>query len=98
MRSRHSFVFAGSSSYTNISIIFGSNMPARAMGKNETARAAGHRRGGRPRTATASARIYSDLRAELVSLRRRPGETISETEIAIAYGVSRTPVREAILK
>lgn len=33
-----------------------------------------------------------------VSLRRRPGEAISEAEIALAYGVSRTPVREAILK
>ena len=42
--------------------------------------------------------IYSDLRAELVSLRRRPGEAISEAEIALSYGVSRTPVREAILK
>lgn len=73
-------------------------MPARAMRKSETTRAAGHRRGGRPRAATASARIYSDLRSELVSLRRRPGEAILEAEIALSYGVSRTPVREAILK
>src|SRR6185312_4325053 len=56
------------------------------------------RRNGRPRTATASSRIYADLRAELVSLQRRPGEAISEAEIALSYGVSRTPVREAILK
>ena len=57
-----------------------------------------HRRNGRPRTATAAARIYLNLRAELVSLQRRPGEAISEAEIALSYGVSRTPVREAILK
>jgi DNA-binding GntR family transcriptional regulator len=56
------------------------------------------RRNGRPRTATAASRIYGDLRAELVSLARRPGEAISEAEIALSYGVSRTPVREAILK
>jgi GntR family transcriptional regulator, rspAB operon transcriptional repressor len=56
------------------------------------------RRNGRPRAATASARIYSDLRAELVSMERRPGEVISEAQIALSYGVSRTPVREAILK
>ena len=56
------------------------------------------RRNGRPRTATAASRIYADLRAELVSLQRRPGEAISEAEIALSYGVSRTPVREAILK
>jgi DNA-binding GntR family transcriptional regulator len=58
----------------------------------------GSRRGGRPRAATAAARIHADLRAELVALKRRPGAPISEAEIALAYGVSRTPVREAILK
>jgi len=50
------------------------------------------------RAATASALIYADLRAELVSLKRLPGEPLSESEVAIAYGVSRTPVREAILR
>ena len=79
-------------------------MPARATKKTEAktetlARpAAGPRRAGRPRAATAAARIYSDLRAELVSLQRHPGEAVSEAEIALSYGVSRTPVREAILK
>lgn len=58
----------------------------------------GNRRRGPPRTATAASRIYADLRLELVSLQRRPGDAISEAEIALAYGVSRTPVREAILK
>jgi GntR family transcriptional regulator, rspAB operon transcriptional repressor len=76
-------------------------MPARVAKKAEAvlrSATAGHRRSGRPRGANASSRIYSDLRAELVSLRRRPGEVISEAEIALSYGVSRTPVREAILK
>jgi DNA-binding GntR family transcriptional regulator len=76
-------------------------MPARVTKKTETALrsiTAGRRRSGRPRTATAASKIYSDLRTELVSLQRRPGEVISEAEIAISYGVSRTPVREAILK
>jgi GntR family transcriptional regulator, rspAB operon transcriptional repressor len=74
-------------------------MPARASKKAEASSAAqGVRRSGRPRGATAASRIYSDLRAELVSLRRPPGEPISEAEIALSYGVSRTPVREAILK
>jgi DNA-binding GntR family transcriptional regulator len=56
------------------------------------------RRGRGPRRTTASSRIYSELRDELVSLQRRPGEAISEAEIALSYGLSRTPVREAILK
>jgi DNA-binding GntR family transcriptional regulator len=76
-------------------------MPARATKKSETvprSATAGHRRNGRPRTATAASRIYADLRAELVSMQRHPGEVISEAEIALSYGVSRTPVREAILK
>jgi GntR family transcriptional regulator, rspAB operon transcriptional repressor len=73
-------------------------MAARGMAKTETTRSTGGMRHGRPRTATAASRIYADLRSELVSLQRRPGEAVSEAEIALAYGVSRTPVREAILK
>src|SRR3982075_1752262 len=73
-------------------------MPARVTKTALRSVAAGHRRSGRPRAATASSKIYSDLRTELVSLQRRPGEVISEAEIALSYGMSRTPVREAILK
>jgi DNA-binding GntR family transcriptional regulator len=76
-------------------------MPPHLTKKAETAvgsATAGHRRSGRPRAATAASKIYSDLRSQLVSLQRRPGEVISEAEIALSYGVSRTPVREAILK
>jgi len=75
-------------------------MRARPLKKTEpTIRSpAAQRRNGRPRAATAASRIYSNLRAELVSLRRLPGEAVSEAEIALSYGVSRTPVREAILK
>lgn len=73
-------------------------MPARSPKKSELRNLAGRRRTGRPRTATAAARIYAELRAELASLQRRPGAPIIETEIARSYGVSRTPVREAILR
>ncbi len=51
---------------------------------------------GRPRTATSI--IHEELRREIVGLVRIPGDVVSEKEIAAAYGVSRTPVREAILK
>ena len=76
-------------------------MPARAKRRTEISvrrPTPSNRRSGRPRTATAASRIYSDLRVELVSLQRRPGEAISDAQIALSYGVSRTPVREAILK
>lgn len=42
--------------------------------------------------------IYRALRADIVSMRREPGKPISEKEIALAHGVSRTPVREALLR
>jgi DNA-binding GntR family transcriptional regulator len=73
-------------------------VPRRAIKKLDARRTPLLRRNGRPRTATTASRIHADLRAELVSLQRRPGEPISEIEIAHSYGVSRTPVREAILK
>ena len=55
--------------------------------------------GGTARRATSvAAGIYRDLRTDIVTLRRKPGDPISEKQIAEAYGVSRTPVREAVLK
>lgn len=45
-----------------------------------------------------SARILADLRSQIVSLRRLPGAPVSEKEIAAEYRVSRTPVREALLR
>jgi DNA-binding GntR family transcriptional regulator len=73
-------------------------MAARITARTEPPMPRSGIRHGRPRAATAASRIYAGLRAELLSLQRRPGEAISEGEIAVAFGVSRTPVREAILK
>ena len=42
-----------------------------------------------------SIRIFA---ANWCRMQRAPGRAVSEAEIALAYGVSRTPVREAILK
>ncbi|MBY6261841.1 GntR family transcriptional regulator [Azospirillum sp. 412522] len=50
------------------------------------------------RGATVSGTIYRNLRDDIVSLRRKPGDPVIEKEVAEAYGVSRTPVREAMLK
>lgn len=50
------------------------------------------------RAATATSAIYRELRADIVGMRRRPGEPIVERQIAETYGVSRTPVREALLR
>lgn len=42
--------------------------------------------------------IFRALRADIVSMQRLPGEAVSEKEIAANHGVSRTPVREALLR
>jgi GntR family transcriptional regulator, rspAB operon transcriptional repressor len=53
---------------------------------------------GRPRAGNAAHLIYREVRDDIVSMRRKPGEPIVEREIALARGVSRTPVREALLR
>jgi GntR family transcriptional regulator, rspAB operon transcriptional repressor len=50
------------------------------------------RRGG------ASGTAFAWLRDEILSGRMRPGQALSENEIAQRLGVSRTPVREAIIR
>lgn len=50
------------------------------------------------RGATMASVVFRELRDEIVSMRRRPGEAIAEKQIAESYGVSRTPVREAVLR
>ncbi|MDB2406985.1 GntR family transcriptional regulator [Jannaschia sp.] len=39
--------------------------------------------------------VFDDLYARIVSLRLRPGDKISEAEVAARFGVSRQPVRDA---
>jgi DNA-binding GntR family transcriptional regulator len=52
----------------------------------------------RARGNSAAHLVYRALRDDIVSMRRRPGSPIVEKEIALARGVSRTPVREALLR
>ncbi|MBK5305445.1 MAG: GntR family transcriptional regulator [Frankiaceae bacterium] len=41
-------------------------------------------------------RVYAQLVSDIVTLRFSPGQVLSENELAQEYGVSRTPVREAV--
>lgn len=50
------------------------------------------------RAIPASARIHEALREKIISMDWIPGAAVQEKQIALAYGVSRTPVREAVLK
>ncbi|MDT7950543.1 MAG: GntR family transcriptional regulator [Acetobacteraceae bacterium] len=51
-----------------------------------------------PRRVTSSTQIYADLRHRIVTGALRPLQCLSETDLAAALGVSRTPVREALGK
>jgi DNA-binding GntR family transcriptional regulator len=48
------------------------------------------------RAAAAWRVVYQAVRADIVAMTMRPGDKISENELARRFGVSRTPVREAI--
>lgn len=48
--------------------------------------------------ATTSVQVYQQLRAQIVALEIPPGAALSENDLATAFGVSRTPVREALLR
>jgi len=42
--------------------------------------------------------IHAEIRNDIIVLRLRPGTRVSENELARRFGISRTPVREALLK
>ncbi|WP_420244532.1 GntR family transcriptional regulator [Roseiterribacter gracilis] len=43
-------------------------------------------------------RVFRELRTAIVTMRIRPGEAVSEQDVADQLGVSRQPVREAFIK
>ena len=47
---------------------------------------------------TMAMRVVGSLRDEIVSMALKPGDVISESDIAARYGVSRQPVREAFIR
>src|SRR3569833_167391 len=51
----------------------------------------------RGRTTSAST-IYRDLQRQIVKMDLRPGTALGEQMLADRYGVSRTPVREAVIR
>ncbi|TCT03897.1 GntR family transcriptional regulator [Aquabacter spiritensis] len=50
------------------------------------------------RAVSAATRIHAALRAQIVAMEIPPGAALQEKQIALACGVSRTPVREALLR
>jgi DNA-binding GntR family transcriptional regulator len=52
----------------------------------------------RSRGSSVRAQVYAMAQEEIVALELKPGQPLSEKELSIRYGVSRTPVREALLQ
>lgn len=57
-----------------------------------------HARIAQVRSRTAANLIYASMRDDIVSMRVAPGQPINEKQLALDHGVSRTPVREALLR
>ncbi len=53
---------------------------------------------GEPLEGTIAGRMVVALRDDIVSMGLKPGDVISESDIAARYGVSRQPVREAFIR
>ncbi len=53
-------------------------------------------RANRPRSASEG--VYVAVKARILRLELDPGQSLSEPELAAEYGVSRTPVREALIR
>lgn len=53
---------------------------------------------GRTHQSAGSERVYDDLRGRILRLDLAPGEDLDEGVVSESYGLSRTPVREALIK
>jgi DNA-binding GntR family transcriptional regulator len=61
----------------------------------ETDQVASGRVAGRP-DASMTERVYALLKDEILRVERKPGDLLGEADLAARYGVSKTPVREAL--
>lgn len=52
---------------------------------------------GKPKSKRGSVRVYEELREDILWIRIDPGSVLDEVALAKRFGVSRTPVREALV-
>src|SRR3954449_2778545 len=52
----------------------------------------------RPTPSTLKSHIFNGIREAIVSGRYRPGDRLNESQIAREFGISRIPVREALMQ
>lgn len=51
-----------------------------------------------PRRGSGVQHVYTTLKSEIIALTLAPGSTIDEAQLSIRFGLSRTPVREALVR
>jgi GntR family transcriptional regulator, rspAB operon transcriptional repressor len=68
---------------------------AMTVGTREGAARAAADAGGAPPSMRS---IHAEIRREIVNLQVRPGERLSENDLAVRFGTSRAPVREALIR
>ena len=51
-----------------------------------------------PRRGAGVSRVYQILKSEIIALTLAPGSTIDESQLAERFGLSRTPIREAMVR
>jgi DNA-binding GntR family transcriptional regulator len=74
-----------------------SSMPRSPVAKRSKARAGSKAESKRPR-GTGAAYIYERLKVQILHLELMPGTLLDETELAGRFGLSRSPVREALIR
>lgn len=47
---------------------------------------------------TYNSRVYAEIKQRIILLEYEPGEALSEKELAREFGISRTPIREALIR
>jgi DNA-binding GntR family transcriptional regulator len=71
--------------------------PRAARGKAKVLKPAGPKRARRTR-GTGAAHVYDSLKAQILDLELKPGTLLDETLVSRQFGVSRSPVREALIR
>jgi DNA-binding GntR family transcriptional regulator len=71
---------------------------ARARKPASTRGAAERAQGGKRRRGSGADTVYEELRRGILGLTMEPGTLLDETELAEQFGLSRSPVREALIR
>jgi DNA-binding GntR family transcriptional regulator len=72
--------------------------PAGGRAKKSGAKPAKNGGNGRRPRGTGASYVYESLRAKILDLELQPGTFLDETELSRQFGVSRSPVREALIR